>query len=132
MATKLFFEHPATGITKQAPIGYSVTTLFFGPLSMKIDFEPPTRDMRLEIWHKLIPEKMPLSKDVTFEDLSRERLTGGEIKNVILNSARIALKRNSRTKVRKADFMEAIQMEKQGSWSRSHERFGFRAKSDVG
>jgi len=31
MATKLFLEHQTTGITKKAPIGYSVTTLLFGP-----------------------------------------------------------------------------------------------------
>ncbi len=32
MAIKLIMEHPNTGIIKRAPIGYSVTTLFFGPL----------------------------------------------------------------------------------------------------
>ena len=101
-------------------------------LSMKIDFEPPTKEMRQKIWQKLIPQEMPLATDVDFEELSGERLTGGEIKNVILNSARIALKRNPRTKVCKSDFVEAISMEKQGSWSRNHERFGFRSKSEAG
>jgi hypothetical protein len=31
MAVKLMMEHPNTGIIKRAPIGYSVTTLLFGP-----------------------------------------------------------------------------------------------------
>jgi len=32
MATQLVMENPNTGIVKKAPIGYSISTLFFGPL----------------------------------------------------------------------------------------------------
>jgi hypothetical protein len=40
-----------------------------------------------KIWRKLIPEKAPIASDVNFEELGRRfELTGGEIKNAVLNA----------------------------------------------
>ncbi|MBN1550844.1 ATP-binding protein [bacterium] len=95
-------------------------------ISMKIEFDRPNREIRRKIWQKLIPKEMPLGKDVSLDELSHEDLCGGEIKNVILNAARIALTNNNNGVCRK-DIVEAIQMEREGRWSGSHETFGFRA-----
>ncbi len=80
-------------------------------ITIKLEFDRPDRDMRRKIWRKLMPHKMPLAKDVDTERLSESDLTGGEIKNVVLNAARLALARNPKGTVRMADFLEALKME---------------------
>ena len=97
-------------------------------VSMKIEFERPTQEIRKQIWQKLTPNEMPLDRNVSFDELSQADLSGGEIKNVVMNAARLALKRNSISQVTRDDFMKAIEIETQGRWSHSFENFGFRHK----
>lgn len=53
----------------------------------KMRFDIPAPEERMRIWRILIPEEVPLDKDVNFRELgSRFELTGGEIKNVILKA----------------------------------------------
>lgn len=54
---------------------------------LKLKFDIPGPEERAKIWRKLIPEKLPLASDVDFEKLGKiYELTGGEIKNAILNA----------------------------------------------
>lgn len=56
-------------------------------ITLKLKFDVPRPEERARIWRKLIPEKTPLAPDVDFEKLGRRyELTGGEIKNAILNA----------------------------------------------
>lgn len=59
-------------------------------LSLILEFSEPDFAARAEIWAHIIPSKMPLEKDVSIEKLAEYALTGGQIKNVILQAARIA------------------------------------------
>jgi len=95
-------------------------------VNIKVQFERPDRDSRRKIWEKLTPTKMPLAEDVSFDKLSSEDLSGGEIKNVVLNAARLALK-NGRKKgpVTMNDFQQAIQIENEGRWNIITGKFGF-------
>ena len=86
-------------------------------IAIKIEFEPPDRARRLEIWTVLIPAKLPLATDVSTANLAEHELTGGEIKNVVLNAARIALVRGPRSRVTAFDFDRAIAMETGARWS---------------
>ena len=95
-------------------------------IAVKVQFEPPTREMRELIWKKLLPETLPLGNDVDIRNLSEEDLTGGEIKNVVLNAARRALCRGVSSNVNMADFRWAIRLEKEGKWNRSSE-VGFKS-----
>jgi SpoVK/Ycf46/Vps4 family AAA+-type ATPase len=63
-------------------------------ISLKIEFERPGRKERRQIWEKFLPKKLPLARDVDFNQLSEADLAGGEIKNVVLNAARLALQRD--------------------------------------
>jgi len=83
-------------------------------ITMKIEFPKPDRTTRLQIWKKLVPADLPLDKTINFEDLARAELTGGEIKNVILNAARKALMNNKKGPVTCEDFKIAITMELEG------------------
>lgn len=60
-------------------------------LSLIIEFLEPTLEQRLQIWKGLLPKQMPLHTDVTVEALAKYELTGGLIKNVVLQAARLAL-----------------------------------------
>ena len=94
-------------------------------VSMKIEFERPDRVAARRIWSKLLPAKLPLGPDVDLDALAAAELTGGQIKNVVLNAARRALLRGPRARVGVADFEEAIRAERDGQWTRK-ERVGFR------
>lgn len=59
-------------------------------ISLIVEFPEPSFEQRREIWYKTIPKKMPL-KDVDLDSLSEHKLTGGQIKNVVLQAARLAL-----------------------------------------
>ena len=83
--------------------------------------------MRGEIWRRLLPEKLPLADDVQVDDLASRELTGGEIKNVVLNAARIALARDPKGAVRAQDFDQAMRMETDSRWTVSR-RMGFTAE----
>ncbi len=87
-------------------------------ISLKVEFERPDGEMRRLIWQKLMPKKMPTAQDVDLDRLSEADLTGGEIKNVVLNAARMALARGAEGPVRMGDFLDALELESGGRWSR--------------
>lgn len=88
-------------------------------ITAKIEFPRPDRVLREKIWCKLLPGSMPVASDVELTVLSDTDLSGGEIKNVILNASRMAYGRSEVGPVTMDDFQRAIRMEKEGSWSRS-------------
>jgi SpoVK/Ycf46/Vps4 family AAA+-type ATPase len=94
-------------------------------VSIKVHFTRPDRKMRRAIWEKLLPATLPLSRDVDLKRLSDADLTGGEIKNVILNAARLALQRTPEGPVRQMDFERALSMEKKDGEDGSCSRIGF-------
>lgn len=60
-------------------------------ISLIVEFPEPDYDQRVKIWQVLLPKKLPLAKVITPEKLAEWKLTGGQIKNVLLQSARLAL-----------------------------------------
>jgi hypothetical protein len=96
-------------------------------IAIKVAFERPDRAQRRRIWEKLLPKKMPLAKDINLDKLSQIDLVGGEIKNVILNAARLALQRDPDGPVTMEDFHKAIDREQSGQWSHNpRSRIGFK------
>jgi len=64
---------------------------------------------------------------VSVHKLSEKDLSGAEIKNVVLNAARIALARDPKGQLLMSDFMEAIRMEVQNRWTDAGgDKIGFR------
>ncbi|RKY09734.1 MAG: hypothetical protein DRP65_07480 [Planctomycetota bacterium] len=97
-------------------------------IAIKVEFERPEKELRRQIWGKLIPEDMPLAEDISIDQLSEVELSGGEIKNVVLNAARLSLGRGTTGPVTMLDFEKAIQMEREGSWTANKGGFGFGSK----
>lgn len=77
-------------------------------IALILEFKLPDLGQRENIWKKLIPEKLPLGKGVTHEKLAEHVLTGGQIKNVLLNAARMAVSKDSK-KVEMEHFERAIE-----------------------
>ena len=82
-------------------------------ISAKVEFEFPNQKLRLAIWKRMIPEECPLGKDVSFERLSKFPMTGGNIKNVVLNAARDAAYK-SLDYIPQRCFIDAIEKELEG------------------
>jgi SpoVK/Ycf46/Vps4 family AAA+-type ATPase len=94
-------------------------------ITLKVEFDRPDRQQRQGIWKKMLPTKMPLSEDVNLDSLSEADFVGGEIKNVVLNAARLAVQRGCE-QVGMKDFQKAITMEQKGRWNgQSRRRVGF-------
>lgn len=60
-------------------------------LALIVEFPFPKYAQRIEIWKTLLPSKMPLEFGTKAETLAQDKLTGGQIKNVILQAARMAV-----------------------------------------
>lgn len=82
-------------------------------IAAKIEFEFPDKTQRVAIWRRMIPKQAPLAKDVDFEVLASYPLAGGNIKNAVLNAARMAAYRQKR-ELDLASFTEAIEKEVEG------------------
>jgi len=98
-------------------------------IAVKVEFKRPDAAMREKLWHKLLPKRLPLANDVRIKQLSTSDLSGGEIKNVVLNAARLALTRNAKGPVCMADFQAALRLEKAGvAGETPKEKLGFRCE----
>ncbi len=91
-------------------------------IALKIEFDRPGRNERRQIWKKLLPQKLPLARDMNLDQLSEANLAGGEIKNVVLNAARLALQRGKCGPVTLQDFQAAIEMETKNRWNAEYRK----------
>lgn len=64
-------------------------------LALIVEFVMPTLSERDAIWKKLLPEKMPLHEEVDTKILAEHVMTGGFIKNAVLQAARLAVTEGS-------------------------------------
>jgi SpoVK/Ycf46/Vps4 family AAA+-type ATPase len=64
---------------------------FLRRLNFLVDFPAPDESMRYLIWKKMLTGDAPLGEDLDLEYLSKQfNITGGNIKNVVINSAFLA------------------------------------------
>ncbi len=79
-------------------------------IAVKVEFRSPDRGMRRRIWGLLLPPELPLDDDVDLDRLAGADLTGGEIKNAVVNAAGFASVRGA-ARVAMADFHAALRLE---------------------
>lgn len=79
-------------------------------ITTKVEFDFPDKIARKAIWTRLIPNKAPIGKDVDWDILSEFPLAGGNIKNAVLNAARMAAFQNSK-EIHMDHFKNAIEKE---------------------
>ena len=66
---------------------------FLRRLHFTIEFPLPDEKSREDIWRKTFPEETPIENDVDFAFLSKFKLTGGNIKNIVLAASFLAAER---------------------------------------
>lgn len=59
-------------------------------LSLKLEFEMPKFEERVQIWKRMFPKKAPVDKKMDWERLAKVEIAGGYIKNAVLRAARMA------------------------------------------
>lgn len=77
-------------------------------VSLNVLFEKPGKEERIRLFKTLVPKEMPLEEGVDFERLAEHELVGGDIKNVVINAARIALHGGAK-EVSMKNFQEALE-----------------------
>lgn len=60
-------------------------------VSLIVEFPFPKFAERRQIWEKMLPKKMPLAENVSLDALAKNKLSGGQIKNIVLQAARLAV-----------------------------------------
>lgn len=71
----------------------NVDEAFARRMHFSIEFPSPEQEYRLLIWQKSFPAEAPISPNLDMEFMSRQfRLTGGNIKNIALTAAFLAVK----------------------------------------
>lgn len=76
-------------------------------LALIVEFPFPKYAQRVDIWKKLLPTKLPLAEGLTAEVLAQPKFSGGQIKNIILQAARLAISEGQEN-VTKENFDAAV------------------------
>jgi SpoVK/Ycf46/Vps4 family AAA+-type ATPase len=82
-------------------------------IAAKIEFPFPISAERELIWKRMIPKIAPIAKDVDFHALAGHPMAGGNIKNAVLNAARMAAYKKQK-EITMQDFTDAIEKEAMG------------------
>lgn len=93
----------------------NIDPAFIRRIQFIVDFPKPIKDERKRIWLSMFTDKVPISDNVDFEYLAdRFELSGGEIKNVVLNSIFMAVNEASKVTMKHILFSLKQELEKQG------------------
>lgn len=88
----------------------NIDEAFTRRMHFSVDFPFPDEEYRLRIWQNIFPEETPKNEDIDFEFLAKRfNISGGNIKNIALNSAFLAAE-NSK-KVNMEHIIHAIKRE---------------------
>ncbi|HPR65266.1 MAG TPA: ATP-binding protein [Thermoanaerobaculia bacterium] len=93
----------------------------------RLEMPAPDETARRDIWTRLMGKSLPLADDVNILALARHPLTGGQIKNVIINAAHRAAERTKgKGPVNREDLETALEGESNMAIGTTATRIGFR------
>lgn len=93
----------------------NIDQAFIRRIQFIVDFPKPSKDERRKIWSGMFTDKVPISDNVDFEYLAdRFELSGGEIKNIVLNSIFMAVNQGSEVTMKHILLSLKQELEKQG------------------
>lgn len=74
---------------------------FVRRIHFSVEFPFPNDESRLRIWKSIFPEEAPRDEDLDYEFLARKfKLSGGNIKNIVLSSAFFAAENSGKIKMK--------------------------------
>jgi SpoVK/Ycf46/Vps4 family AAA+-type ATPase len=72
-------------------LSQNIDDAFLRRMHFTVEFPFPEEEYRYKIWKSLFPVEAPLSGDIDYEFLAKRfKLSGGNIKNIVVNSAFLA------------------------------------------
>ncbi len=92
---------------------------------LKMEIPRPGRSEREKIWKKMTTGKVPLSEEIEWSRIADFDLSGGEIKNVILNLAKDPEVNRPEVKITTQNLLTAAKNEVDGRLSGEKKKFGF-------
>lgn len=93
----------------------NIDKAFFRRISYVIHFAFPNANIRKKIWMNVFTKKMPLSNDIDFDYLAeRFEISGGNIKNIAVNSAFMAARDSQKIKMEYILKATVYELKKQG------------------
>lgn len=96
-------------------LGGSIDEAFIRRLQFHIEFPLPDEELRKNIWIKMFPVEAPKSDDIDYEFLAKKfKITGGNIKNIVLNGAFLAAEANEDISMKHIIKATEIEMQKIG------------------
>lgn len=110
----------------------SIDYAFFRRMRFIVEFVNPDYSLRLNLWKKLMPEKLPLSNNVSFEKLAKDYpFNGGDIKNAIIRAAtRKAIQLDMQIKIEMEDFIAACKEISNVKYGGKKKMMGFETQSN--
>jgi SpoVK/Ycf46/Vps4 family AAA+-type ATPase len=69
----------------------NIDDAFLRRMHFKIDFVSPDEKLREKLWRNVFPDEIPIDKNLDFKFLSKFKITGGNIKNIAISAAFLAL-----------------------------------------
>lgn len=92
----------------------NIDKAFFRRINYVVHFAFPNKTVRKEIWEGMFPKKMPIA-NIDFDYLAQKfEISGGTIKNVVLNSAFLAAKNSKRVELKHILVSLKNELKKQG------------------
>jgi SpoVK/Ycf46/Vps4 family AAA+-type ATPase len=100
---------------------------FFRRMRFIVEFVNPDYELRLKLWKKLMPEKLPLSEEISIEKLAKDfPFNGGDIKNAIIRAAtRKAIHLDTQIKIEMNDFIAACKEISNVKYGGKKKKIGF-------
>lgn len=86
----------------------AIDKAFFRRFRFVLDFMVPDATLREPLWKVSFPQECPLASNVSMSELAKYEMTGGNIKNALLNAATRASLRSSNDGERKEVTMEDL------------------------
>ena len=95
-------------------------------IMLKMELGRPVKEARLRIWQKMTEGKIPLENTIDWEELAELDLSGGEIKNAIINLAKDPGINRLDYKVNTKDLLKAAQSEASSAFKDKKKNYGFK------
>lgn len=105
----------------------SIDYAFFRRMRFIVEFKNPDYNLRVKIWEKLVPTKLPIDKNVSFDKLAEDyEFNGGDIKSAIIRAAtKKAVNFNDKIKIDMNDFVSACNEIVEVKYKDSKKKIGF-------
>jgi SpoVK/Ycf46/Vps4 family AAA+-type ATPase len=97
-------------------------------IALKMEIGRPAKKVRKAIWKKMTAGKIPLENGINWDEIAEINLSGGEIKNALINLAKDPEVNRPAYKVNTADLLRSARMEVGSAFKDKKRDYGFKSQ----